>query len=94
VSHPDDDLLLIEGNHVDGKLGRETLTDKRFGPSQIEWTKNLSEALERLSKGGIEAVLRPICSWPTVRVSRSLARPLLAAPRAQYLSELYKGRWH
>jgi DNA-binding NtrC family response regulator len=56
MSHPDDDLLLIEDNHADGKLGRETLTDKRFGPFQIEWTKNLSDALERLNKGGMKAV--------------------------------------
>jgi hypothetical protein len=37
-------------------MGRETLTDKRFGPFQIEWTKNLSDALERLNKGGMKAV--------------------------------------
>ena len=57
MSHPNCNVLLIEDNPADAKLIQEALTDTRFGPFQLEWVKNLSDGLERLSKGGVEAIL-------------------------------------
>jgi diguanylate cyclase (GGDEF)-like protein/PAS domain S-box-containing protein len=84
MSHPDDNLLLIEDNPADAKLVREALTDTRFGPFQIEWVKNLSDGLERLSKGGIEAVLADLF-LPDSQGIETLDRLLQAAPRVPIL---------
>jgi hypothetical protein len=54
---------LFQDYAADGKLGREGLTDKRFGAFQIEWTKNLSDALEGLKKGGKECAEAPRSNW-------------------------------
>ena len=79
MNDPDGNVLLIEDNSADAKLIREALTDKRFGPFQIEWVKNLSDGLERLSKGGIEAVLADLL-LPDSQGIKTLDRILLAAP--------------
>jgi PAS domain S-box-containing protein len=69
MRHPHDKVLLIEDNPNDARLVQEALTDTRFGPFQIEWVKNLSDGLERLSKGGINAVLADL----TLPDSRGIA---------------------
>ena len=79
MNGPDGNVLLIEDNSADAKLIREALTDKRFGPFQIEWVKNLSDGLERLSNGGIEAVLADLL-LPDSQGIKTLDRILLAAP--------------
>ncbi len=79
-----ENLLLIEDNPADARLVREALTDTRFGPFQIEWVKNLSDGLERLSKGGIEAVLADLF-LPDSQGIETLDRLLLAAPRVPIL---------
>src|ERR1700694_1520840 len=79
MNDPDGNVLLIEDNSADAKLIREALTDKRFGPFQIEWVKNLSDGLERLSKGGIEAVLADLL-LPDSQGIKTLDRILLAVP--------------
>ena len=79
MNDPDGNVLLIEDNSADAKLIREALTDKRFGPFQIEWVKNLSDGLERLSNGGIEAVLADLL-LPDSQGIKTLDRILLAAP--------------
>lgn len=79
-----ENLLLIEDNSADARLVREALTDTRFGPFQIEWVKNLSDGLERLSKGGIEAVLADLF-LPDSQGIETLDRLLLAAPRVPIL---------
>ena len=79
MNDPDGNVLLIEDNSADAKLIREALTDRRFGPFQIEWVKNLSDGLERLSKGGIEAVLADLL-LPDSQGIKTLDRILLAAP--------------
>jgi diguanylate cyclase (GGDEF)-like protein/PAS domain S-box-containing protein len=84
MSHPGDNLLLIEDNPADAKLIREALTDTIFGPYQIEWVKNLSDGLKRLSKGGIEAVLADLF-LPDSQGIETLDRLLLAAPRVPIL---------
>jgi CheY-like chemotaxis protein len=80
----EDNLLLIEDNPADAKLVREALTDTRFGPFQIEWVKNLSDGLQRLSKGGIQAVLADLL-LPDSQGIETLDRLLLAAPRVPIL---------
>jgi diguanylate cyclase (GGDEF)-like protein/PAS domain S-box-containing protein len=77
-------LLLIEDNPGDAKLVREALSDTRFGPFQIEWVKNLSEGLERLSRGKIEAVLADLF-LPDSQGIGTLDRLLLTAPRVPIL---------
>jgi len=84
MSLPDCNLLLIEDNPADAKLVREALTHTRFGPFQIEWVKNLSDGLERLSKGGIEGVLADLF-LPDSQGIETLDKLLLAAPRVPIL---------
>jgi diguanylate cyclase (GGDEF)-like protein/PAS domain S-box-containing protein len=84
ISYPDNNVLLIEDNPADAKLIREALTDKRFGPFQIEWVKNLTDGLERLTKGGIEAVLADLL-LPDSQGIATLDRLTLAAPRVPIL---------
>src|ERR1700680_610234 len=84
MNGPDGNVLLIEDNSADAKLIREALTDKRFGPFQIEWEKNLSDGLERLCKGGVEAVLADLI-LPDSQGIATLDRLVLAAPRIPIL---------
>jgi diguanylate cyclase (GGDEF)-like protein/PAS domain S-box-containing protein len=77
-------ILLIEDNPADANLIREALTDKRFGPFQIEWVKNLSDGLERLSKGGIQAVLADLL-LPDSQGMATLEALTLVAPRVPIL---------
>jgi hypothetical protein len=72
MSRPSDHLLLIEDNPSDAKLVQRALTNTRFGPFQLEWVENLSDGLERLSKGGIDAVLADL-SLPDSRGIETLA---------------------
>jgi diguanylate cyclase (GGDEF)-like protein/PAS domain S-box-containing protein len=84
MSHPSDNLLLIEDNPGDADLVQRALNNTRFGLFQIEWVKNLSDGLERLSKGGIEAVIADL-SLPDSQGLETLDRLLLAAPRVPIL---------
>jgi diguanylate cyclase (GGDEF)-like protein/PAS domain S-box-containing protein len=84
TSHPDDRVLLVEDNPADAKLVREALTDTRFGPFHIEWVRNLSDGLNRLGKGGIEAVLADL-RLPDSEGIETLDRLVLAAPRVPIL---------
>src|ERR1700730_14193133 len=84
MRHPGDNLLLIEDNRGDAMLIRELLADPRVGPFQVEWVENLSGGLERLSKGGIVAILTDL-GLPDSRGIETLDRLLLAAPRVPIL---------
>jgi diguanylate cyclase (GGDEF)-like protein/PAS domain S-box-containing protein len=84
MNYPNDDLLLIEDNPFDAKMVREALAATGFGPFRIEWTKNLGDGLERLSKGGIAAVLADLF-LPDSQGIETLDRLLLAAPRVPIL---------
>jgi diguanylate cyclase (GGDEF)-like protein/PAS domain S-box-containing protein len=85
MSHSDDNLLLIEDSPDDAELIRRALANTRFGPSQIEWVQNLSDGLERLTKGGIGAVLADL-SLPDSHGIETLDKLLLAAPRVPILA--------
>ena len=84
MSRPSDNVLLIEDNPGDAKLVQRALTNTRFGPFQIEWVKDLADGLERLSRGGIEAVVADL-SLPDSSGMETLDRLLLAAPRIPIL---------
>ena len=84
VSHTHENLLLIEDNPADAMLIRKMLADPRVGPFQVEWVENLSDGLERLSKGGIVAIVADL-SLPDSRGLDTLDRLLLAAPRVPIL---------
>ena len=81
MSHPRDNLLLIEDNPADAKLIRRMLVDPRVGALQVEWVENLSGGLERLSKGGIVAILTDL-GLPDSQGLQTLDRLLLAASRS------------
>jgi diguanylate cyclase (GGDEF)-like protein/PAS domain S-box-containing protein len=84
MRHPGDNLLLIEDNRGDAMLIREMLADPRVGPFQVEWVENLSGGLERLSKGGIAAIVTDL-SLPDSQDLQTVDRLLLAAPRVPIL---------
>jgi diguanylate cyclase (GGDEF)-like protein/PAS domain S-box-containing protein len=84
MSHPHNNLLLIEDNPGDAKLVEIALTKTRFGPFQLEWVENLSDGLKRLRKGGIDAVLADL-SLPDSQGIETLDRILMAAPRIPIL---------
>jgi diguanylate cyclase (GGDEF)-like protein/PAS domain S-box-containing protein len=77
-------LLLIEDNPADAKLVREALTVSRFGSFRIEWAKSLSDGLEWLSRGQVEAVLADLL-LPDSKGIETLDKILLAAPRVPIL---------
>src|ERR1700730_1472784 len=84
TSHTQDNLLLIDANPADRELIQEALSDTRVGPYQIECVENLSDSLERLSKGGIVAILADLF-LPDSQGIETLDRLLLAAPRVPIL---------
>ncbi len=53
----DDYILLIESDLDAATFIRAALADARDGPFSVEWVTNLDVGLERLSKGGIKAIL-------------------------------------
>ncbi len=50
-------VLLVEDNAGDARLIQESLSEAKGEPFEVEIADSLSAALERLGKGGIEAVL-------------------------------------
>jgi diguanylate cyclase (GGDEF)-like protein/PAS domain S-box-containing protein len=77
-------LLLIEDDRSYAMLIRKMLADPRVAPFQVEWVENLSGGLERLSKGGIAAIVSDL-SLPDSQGLRTVDRLLLAAPRVPIL---------
>lgn len=50
-------VLIITGNVIDARALENVLAAARDGPFRIEWVTLLSEALEQLSRGGIDVIL-------------------------------------
>src|ERR1700722_3766441 len=84
INDPGGTVLLIEDNPADANLIQEALTDNRFGPFQIEWVKSLAGGIERLSQGGIQAVLADLL-LPDSQGMATLDALALAAPRVPIL---------
>ena len=57
MSAPFFQILLIEDNPRDARLLREMLVDIGDAPFKLEWVDRLSNGLERLAEGGIDAIL-------------------------------------
>ena len=57
MSDKDGYVLLIESDLNAATFIRAALADARDGPFAVEWAANLDVGLERLSKGGIKAIL-------------------------------------
>jgi diguanylate cyclase (GGDEF)-like protein/PAS domain S-box-containing protein len=77
-------LLLIEDDRGYAMLIRKMLADPGVAPFQVEWVENLSGGLERLSKGGIAAIVTDL-SLPDSQDLQTVDRLLLAAPRVPIL---------
>ena len=84
MSHPDDILLLIEDDPGDTTLVRLALRHTRFGSFQIERAATLTAGIERLSKGGIGAVITDL-SLPDSDGMETIDRLLAAASRVPIL---------
>lgn len=84
MSHPRNNLLLIEDNVAIAKLVQEALAHATFGTFRVEWVQNLSDGLERLSKGGIEAILASL-DLPDSQGMETLNRILVGALRVPIL---------
>ncbi len=57
MDNMDEIVLLIESDPTTAKMIREELSEARYGPYVIEWAETLSAGLERLSRGGVKAIL-------------------------------------
>jgi diguanylate cyclase (GGDEF)-like protein/PAS domain S-box-containing protein len=57
IHHTNNRVLLIESDPVHAKAIRDALEASGHGQFDVEWVSRLSEGLERLSKGGLEAIL-------------------------------------
>src|ERR1700722_9169810 len=84
MSHPDDNLLLIEDNPADARLVREALSDPGCGSFEIEWVKTLGEGVARLETGGIAGVVADLF-LPDSQGLETLDKLLLAAKRVPIL---------
>ena len=72
-------ILLVEDNPGDVRLLRETLRDAGTLRYELEHAWRLSEALERLSAGGVDVLLLDL-SLPDAQGMQTVARALEAAP--------------
>ena len=50
-------ILLIEDNEDDAVFVRETILRGKTNPPKIEWVENLKAGFERISAGGIDAII-------------------------------------
>jgi diguanylate cyclase (GGDEF)-like protein/PAS domain S-box-containing protein len=72
-------VLLIEDDPAVAGVVQEALADAGDSPFTVEWVRRLSEGLERVSRGGIAAVLLDL-SLPDSRGINTLSTLSLAAP--------------
>ena len=71
--------LLIEDNPGDARLVQELLCGGRLNQFELDWTDRLVSGLERLERGGIDAVLLDL-SLPDCRGLETIARVHACAP--------------
>jgi diguanylate cyclase (GGDEF)-like protein/PAS domain S-box-containing protein len=72
-------ILLIENDPATAKAIQAALADSNTGPFDLEWVRQFSEGLERLSKKGIAAVLLDL-SLPDSRGIETFDKLHTAAP--------------
>src|SRR6202521_5857989 len=76
---PSPTILLIESDPAAADKIRAALAATGGGSFEVEWVRQLSEALERLSKGGIDAVLLEL-SLPDSHGIKTFDKLFSAAP--------------
>ena len=79
-----DNILLIGDDPAAADLIKEALSDARDGLFDFEWVRQLSDGLERLSKGGIGAVLLDLF-LPDSQGIETFEKLFLAAPHIPIL---------
>ena len=77
-------VLLIEDDPADARLIQDSLADTAGGIFLVEWVTQLSAALERLGRAGVEVILLDL-TLPDVQGIRAYEQVLQAAPNALIL---------
>jgi len=77
-------LLLVEDDLADAKLIQDALSGTGDHSFRVEWVTRLSDALNRLDKGGVEVVLLDL-TLPDVQGIEAFDQVYLAAPNALIL---------
>ena len=77
-------VLLIEDDPADARLIQDALADTAGGRFIVEWVTQLSDALERLGREGIEVILLDL-TLPDAQGIRAYEQVLQAAPNALIL---------
>lgn len=78
-------ILIIMGDATDAKTLEDVLRKAKDGPFDIEWVARLSDALERLRAGGIDAILVDM-SLPDSRGIETFDQLFAAAPQTPILT--------
>jgi diguanylate cyclase (GGDEF)-like protein/PAS domain S-box-containing protein len=84
MNHATTSVLLVENDRADASAIQQTLAGTGDTPFQVEWVTRLSDALERLGRGGVEVVLLDL-SLPDGRGVEAFDQVFLAAPNALIL---------
>jgi diguanylate cyclase (GGDEF)-like protein/PAS domain S-box-containing protein len=78
-------ILIITGNATDAKTLEDVLRKAKDGPFDIEWVTRLTDALERLRAGGIDAILVDL-SLPDSQGIETFDKLFGAAPQTPILT--------
>lgn len=78
-------ILIITGDATDAKTLEDVLRKAKDGPFDIEWVTRLSDALERLCAGGIDAILVDM-SLPDSRGIATFDQLFAAVPQTPILT--------
>lgn len=78
-------ILIITGDATDAKTLEDILRKAKDGPFGIEWVTRLTDALERLRAGGIDAMLVDL-SLPDSQGIETFDKLFAAAPRTPILT--------
>lgn len=78
-------ILIITGDATDAKILEDVLRKAKDGPFDIEWVTRLSDALERLGAGGIDAMLVDL-SLPDSQGIETFDKLFAAAPQTPILT--------
>jgi diguanylate cyclase (GGDEF)-like protein/PAS domain S-box-containing protein len=78
-------ILIITGDSADAKILEDVLRKAKDGPFDIEWVTRLSDALKRLSAGGIDAMLVDL-SLPDSQGIETFDKLFAAAPQTPVLT--------
>lgn len=78
-------ILVITDNAEDAKTLQEALCKATDGPFKLEWSRTLSDSIERLAKGGVDAILADL-TLPDSDGIETFDRLLAAAPQTPIMT--------